>query len=388
MSISMLNKKYNILLLFFMFSSIFIQIPIIVLANGISSVKSYHIVIPILFLIILIRLKIVFFKNDVFLFFLFSLISAIINGFIFGFNMLAAQALFCILTYYMAINIAYYIKLTDYYKILKIITIVFVLAVIIKSFYYYEALSMVYDTRQATLSIPFWLVGGGHNLEVTYIAFLAIFFIKRKAIFYILLTIVAFFSIIYLSRIGMIEAVILLFFRLTLNMSKKKIFIVICCIFLVFLLLMLNINFENSSLLDRFINISRELQNTKEGRGMLWFAAFELLQSNLNGYGIGNSILMAEDILNRSFKENNFHNLYLQYLLDLGILPLLVYLYLILKRAIASKIKEFKIFFILFIMISFVQFTGYDVVFWFFLGLHDAINRKLYLQKNQKEVLT
>ncbi len=65
-----------------------------------------------------------------------------------------------------------------------------------------------------------------------------------------------------------------------------------------------------------------------------------------------------------------------------------VYLYLILKRAIASKIKEFKIFFILFIMISFVQFTGYDVVFWFFLGLHDAINRKLYLQKNQKEVLT
>lgn len=61
MSISMLNKKYNILLLFFMFSSIFIQIPIIVLANGISSIKSYHIVIPILFLIILIRLKIVFF---------------------------------------------------------------------------------------------------------------------------------------------------------------------------------------------------------------------------------------------------------------------------------------------------------------------------------------
>lgn len=315
------------------------------------------------------------------------LVSTIINGLNFGFNVTILQALYCILTYYVAINVAYFIKLTYYDKVLTIITKIFISSIIIKSIFYFQELSIVYATNQATLALPFWFVGGGHNLEVTYMLFLTIFFIRRKVTFYIIFTIVTIFSIIYMSRVGMIESIILLFFKLTMNMSKKKI-LYFATIFIL-LLLILSINFDDSIFFDRFINISDELKDSKAGRGMLWSAAFQLLQSNLNGYGIGNSILMAKDLLQKNFIENNFHNIYLQYLLDLGILPLIAYIYLVVKRAINSTIKEFKIFFVIFTTISVVQFSGYDVVFWFFLGLYDAIARvKVLLQiKEQKGVL-
>ncbi|WP_419782838.1 O-antigen ligase family protein [Malaciobacter marinus] len=370
------------IILFLIFISVFIQIPLF-LVSGSSYARFYHLLIPILFLIILFRKEIIFFVNDVFIFFIFILFSIAIHSYFYSFNIYSMQIIFCMLIYYIVLNIAYYLKNEEQTYILKLVFMIFLFIVLFKCLFYYDSLLDAYETKQASLINVLWIVAGNHNLELTYISFIAIFYIKEKIPFYILLLLLIILSTIYMSRIGIVEVFILLYFKYMMKFSLNKniyyIFILSCllCVFLILIFYF----FDNNQFIERFTNIEEELNNTSSGRGMLWYGGLKLLEDNIFGYGIGNSISLTKEIVGKNFLENNFHNIYLQYMLDLGVIPMLFYFYIIIKRIILSKDLTLKLFIIIFSLVSFIQFTGYDIVFWSFLALNDINNFKYRLNK-------
>ncbi|QMV13005.1 O-antigen ligase family protein [Vibrio spartinae] len=373
MSISPIKESslFISLLLF----SIFFQFDFYELPNG-STVKFYHIFIPIIAMLIFIRSRFFILKNDVTFFILLALLVNTYKLYMLGGNFIIFQALYCLLVYYIASDIGIRIDTKKLYVLLKRILFVFILAILIKDLIYIDELSRVYATNQHSLIGVYFFIGGGHNIEVTYLSLLTIFFIYERRVFYFSVVIIFILSLIYLSRIGIIEVAFLTYLRMSLFFSiKKKLVISVLMIF--FVLVIISV-FNNITIIHRMLHAFDELEVTTNGRGMLWFAGFQLLKTNLTGYGIGNSVIFARELIGINFVENNFHNVILQYFLDMGLVPLLLYLYIFLNRLLGDYVIEFRKFLILFFVVSLFQFTGYDIIFWFFLGIGDG----LYYQRN------
>ncbi|WP_159439444.1 O-antigen ligase family protein [Vibrio spartinae] len=295
-----------------------------------------------------------------------------------GGNFIIFQALYCLLVYYIASDIGIRIDAKKLYVLLKRILFIFILSILIKDLIYIDELSRVYATNQHSLIGVYFFMGGGHNIEVTYLSLLTIFFIYERKLFYFSVGFIFVLSIIYLSRVGIIEVAFLTYARLSLFFSKKK--KIVISVFLIFISLMIIYFFNNITIIHRMLHALDELQVTTSGRGMLWLAGLQLLKTNLTGYGIGNSVAFARDLIGINFIENNFHNVYLQYLLDMGVIPLLLYLYILFNRVFRHYIIEFRNFITLFFVVSLFQFTGYDIIFWFFLGIGDGLYHQQKIQ--------
>ncbi|KUJ00649.1 O-antigen ligase family protein [Vibrio sp. MEBiC08052] len=368
MSISPIKESslFVSLLLF----SIFFQFDFYELPNG-STVKFYHIFIPIISILIFIRSRFFILRNDVTIFILLAVMVNTYKIYLWGGNFIIFQALYCLLIYYIALDIGVRIDAKKLYILLKRILFIFILAIVIKDLIYIDELSRVYATNQQSLIGVYFFIGGGHNIEVTYLSLLTIFFIYERRIFYFSVMVIFILSLIYLSRIGIIEVAFLTYARISLFFSrKKKILISVLMIFFVIAIISI---FNNVTIIHRMLHAFDELEVTTNGRGMLWFAAFQLLKTNLTGFGIGNSVIFARELIGINFIENNFHNILLQYFLDMGVVPLLLYLYLFFNRLFNNYIVEFRKFLILFFVVSLFQFTGYDIIFWFFLGIGDGL---------------
>ncbi|WP_038178793.1 O-antigen ligase family protein [Vibrio rhizosphaerae] len=379
MSISPIKESslFVSLLLF----SIFFQFNFYELPNG-STVKFYHILIPIISILIFIRSRFFILRNDVALFILVAVLVNIYKIYVWGGGFIIFQALYCLLIYYIASDVGIRIDAKKLYVLLKRILFIFILAILIKDLIFIDELSRVYATNQQSLIDVYFFIGGGHNIEVTYLSLLTIFFIYERRVFYFSVGIIFILSLIYLSRIGIIEVAFLIYTRISLFFSRKK-NILISFLMMCFVILIISI-FNNVTIIHRMLHAFDELEVTTNGRGMLWLAAFELLKTNLTGYGIGNAVIFARELIGINFIENNFHNIYLQYFLDMGLVPLLLYLYILLNRFFRDYIVEFRGFLIIFFIVSLFQFTGYDIIFWFFLGIGDG----LYYQKRFQYIET
>ncbi|WNJ96465.1 O-antigen ligase family protein [Vibrio ruber] len=372
MSISPIKESslFVSLLLF----SIFFQFDFYELPNG-STVKFYHIFIPIISIFIFIRSHFFILRNDVTFFILMAVLVNAYKIYTWGGNFIIFQALYCLLIYYIASDVGIRIDAKKLYVLLKRILFVFILAIVIKDLIFIDELSRVYATNQQSLIGVYFFIGGGHNIEVTYLSLLTIFFIYERRVFYFSVMIIFILSLVYLSRIGIIEVAFLTYARVSLFFSRKK-KLVISVLMLCLVIIIISI-FNNVTIIHRMLHAFDELEVTTNGRGMLWFSAFQLLKTNLTGFGIGNSVIFARDLIGINFIENNFHNVLLQYLLDMGLVPLLLYLYILFNRVFNDYTIEFRKFLILFFVVSLFQFTGYDIIFWFFLGVGDG----LYYQK-------
>lgn len=131
------------------------------------------------------------------------------------------------------------------------------------------------------------------------------------------------------------------------------------------------------NIIERF-SIANEVQLLDEGRTgrlMLWLEASRLFQANPIGYGPGLAISFVNAGGNFEMTEVNFHNIYLQALVDLGVVGFLLITSVFFRSSIimSGEIGKWNFAVLIYGLIGLFQFTGYDPFIWFILGVirHD-----------------
>jgi O-antigen ligase len=233
------------------------------------------------------------------------------------------------------------------------------------------------------------LLAGGINIEVSTLSVMMIWLLyKHKAImllivmalFYLTQTRAVFVSIASLfivDKIYLNKDINKLTSKLIIGTIKYTMGLAICIWILYELNLYLSWNLE---IYFQRLTSSMGDDPGSQGRLFLYITAFNSSDCFLVGCGVG----VASEIIKNSnvfeFFEDNFHNVYLQQLIEVGVLGLVAYMmifYMAIKRSLlelsdpglAATITS------IFIM-GLLQFNGYEILTAFILGLGCSSNAK------------
>jgi O-antigen ligase len=221
---------------------------------------------------------------------------------------------------------------------------------------------------------PFlFIASGGWNAEICLLGILSALIIGSPVyrvfvIFFILHV------LLFESRVGMIILVSHLIYSFKLSLK----WIIRLSATLILTTLVISQFIDLFSLLGDRFSLDSEYEILKEGHGrlFLWGEALDLVNRNPYGYGIGIGIDEAQSNTWFDIPEPNFHNIYLQILVDIGVLGLFGLISIVLfiiKKFIRHKSK-LALALILYLIIGFFQFTGYDIFIWFIFGLFVIYN--------------
>ena len=227
-----------------------------------------------------------------------------------------------------------------------------------------------------------FIFGGGANLEATWIGLFGVFFKDDKKGF-IYTALCSVISAMLASRVGIIVDA-MCFVVLTFSTTKEKPRYVkkIRLISMMVLGITMIIFFLGTGIIDYLLK-RLEAVGTDVGskaRIFMWENAFKAFLNNPFGYGIGNSIVAINLVSDTIITESNIHNLYLQMLLDTGIIGGVCYIGIILSF-IMKEIKNFfndsvVSFIVLYFLLGFIQFRGGETIMFFIVGIYLASRKQ------------
>lgn len=248
--------------------------------------------------------------------------------------------------------------------------------IILRDIAYANALGSIY-TRSETASSVLYMSTGGRNIEASLLALLSILLIGTRA--YPIAAGIAFLtSATMLSRAGLIGAAVSIFIAAwRMRKTRHYYFYTFFCIAMVVLVIGLVLSqVIDVPVLDRFnLQAETQLEHKNVGRLALWSNAGIALKQNMLGYGVGNGVPIMEQISGLKFVENNVHNIYLQFFLEGGLQSALLFLVMcthILFSKTEGQNSNVKMFLLLYLMLAFIEFSGYEAYFWFFVGMFYA----------------
>lgn len=255
-------------------------------------------------------------------------------------------------------------------RIYQISVGIFIAAVVVRNLLHLADLGVIYSRSRGCDSC--FLATGGRNIEATMFALLALLYRgKRRFLLGAAMTAtVALFQ----SRIGLIGALI---FWISYVSDRRASWRTMIMLVAVHCALVVVIIAPDLPILDRF-NVADEVSLGQKGLGRLalWNAALQLIPANPFGVGPGNAVTEINARMGLGFWENNIHNVYLTWILELGWLhgwALVAFVFWVLIRS--RRIPEFYA--VLYLALgSLFEFTGYDAAYWFFLGLAFSATRQ------------
>jgi O-antigen ligase len=361
--------KFNLILFVCLLSICIQKIDIINFGSG--ALKPYHVIISLCALFFL-QSRTIKFELIFPLLFIFLLIFiSLFNAMNYGLQFLIFNYVFLLIIVLSTARRKSGYELTEFLYNIKLTSLFCTVYVIFNSVINYASIesaqiaNVVDGTRP---EIPRMLFGGGLNLEATWIAMLTVFFIDSKY-FLFMLSGSLFVSSAYISRIGIILNVIIFIFwiikRFRKRMSLPSFYTLLPLVvaLLVVIIVVVSLQF-NIPVVNRFLAYGNEPGSL--GRlEILRYVYAGIAKSDFLGFGPGNTMEQLT-LLGMSSHNNNVHNYYIQVILDFGILGLIGYLALMSHYLMSRKIiLEFKLFVILYLVASFVQFRGAEPLFWF-----------------------
>tara|TARA_R110001583_G_scaffold179320_3_gene336081 strand:- start:25301 stop:26443 length:1143 start_codon:yes stop_codon:yes gene_type:complete len=304
------------------------------------------------------------------LFFIITLFSSIVSTFEFGFNykMMTCANIIIGSAIGVILSKVYCNRLGDFFS--KVCY--FLLgANLIRDFFYFINGHLAYNVYDF-----FFVTNGGPNIEVSVLAIASLLtrdvYARFSIIIYVLLK-----SSLYDSRAGLIIAFLSAFFYFRDMLNVKTFYIIviyICMLMAVFL----GLFFETIkySFLDHFVKFDLELSYLmqEQGRLFLWSSGWDIFKNNLFGVGVGNGIKNLESAYHFSVAENNFHNIYIQYLVEGSFLS--VFVFLIYAKRVVFTVFTRDVFrkstygaATAMLISGLFQWTGYGIFEWLVFGL-------------------
>lgn len=293
------------------------------------------------------------------------------------FSRILINYLFAFFVLYIGYYIASILDQEQILKILQQVALLIFTVVIVKLFFFIPEIKTFIKAPSGHPDV-FTIYGGGVNLEATWLGLSVALFINRKFLFYVLLTISLGLSILYASRTATVIILMIAGFKfISPATSKNERAIIVCLGVATLIAILFFIDFGKLAnevyALRRFAYVGGESDKGMAGRFAMWrYYLPALYNSYLLGYGAGNSIYAIETISGKDFLEDNIHNLYMQMLLEFGVLGLVLYMisvYNLARQALATKFDNpFAIIIIVYLIASLVQFRGNEAIMWLYIG--------------------
>lgn len=252
------------------------------------------------------------------------------------------------------------------YRAIKVVAVIVLILVSVKNLFFLNEFitSGFYGAQVPTL------YSGGGNIEATWLMLLTIFFGSRFLFTLFAISV----SLLYGSRAGFVAFLMVYIFSSLIDSGRISWGKILYLFFLLFFLWLLQYLFFNNILFERVLQLSNEA-DLQIGRIFLWINAIDLIGGNYLGYGSGLGIEAARFQSGVDFRENNFHNIFLQVLVDAGFVGFLYYIFLLSKIIVSrphfKNDKSLKFFLLSYVGLGFLQFTSLEMYFWFFYGVYD-----------------
>ena len=216
-----------------------------------------------------------------------------------------------------------------------------------------------------------FFASGGWNGEIALIGSLLALIINYKKLYFSNLFFLAGHIFLFESRVGYLILFLHFLYICWFVLKRYKIQLFIGVSLLI--VLILYYSGFGLNIIERF-SIANEIELLDEGRTgrlMLWLEASRLFQANPIGYGPGMGISFVNVGGNFEMNEVNFHNIYLQALVDLGVIGFLLITSVFVRSSIimSGEISKWNFAVLIYAMIGLFQFTGYDPLVWFMLGV-------------------
>lgn len=353
-------------LIIFFISAIFQNISLV--DFGSFSLKPFH-VLSLSFIPYLIKKKLVFLPPYINIAYIFGVLLSMIMYLKYGFNSLIFNYLF---GYYLAFVLINILPKYSKKEIIKLLQFFAIFAFIIISFnVFLQRDAIIYYMLNPYGGHPYMttIIAGGVNIEATWLVIFSILFLKNDFMKFLMLIWSTIISILYGSRTAIIGCAFVFFLICidSIKFRKKNSVIALSLIIIFFIIYGITNDFVEL-LLNRFLNIGTD--NGSVGRMNMWSNVNLAFVKNPFGYGCGNAINGISFVANREFTESNLHNIYLQFLLDFGIIGF-IYILVLVSRfifEIKNRLNELTFIVMLYLLMGLFEFRGGDILFFIMLG--------------------
>lgn len=250
-----------------------------------------------------------------------------------------------------------------------------VLAIVIRNLLHFDSLGSLYG-RARTETQAFYLSSGGRNLEATQLGMLSTLLIGTFSFFPAIL-IAAVTSLLVMSRAGILAVLIaMMMWLIHGQFGRWKLYV--GSLFLASGILAVLMHFEGTydiPILSRFdLGTEQELAADDQGRLAIWRAAGLILQDNPLGHGTGNGFSELNDRIGGHLRENNAHNVIVEFAIDGGLQSACLFIAIMFSilRCPTLITSPYHRFALAYGILGLVEYTGYDTIGWFFIGVSHA----------------
>lgn len=259
----------------------------------------------------------------------------------------------------------------------------FLAAVTVKNVLYIQAFVLWLASPLGHPDVPS-LAGGGLNLEATWLAVSAAFFIG--SVMFVPFAIgAAATSALYASRAGVVIAVLIVVAAVLKAVvarqpergnrrARRFLWVLVTTVTAVAAIIgtrRVKEYGDTSYVAQRFATIGEEPGSL--GRITLWRGGLAVFSEFPLGVGAGNAVPVLRRVLGVDVPEDNLHNMYLQHAVETGIPGLIALLVLgatVALRVVRSKFRDpLLIFVAAYFVAGVIQFTGVDAALWLVYGL-------------------
>ncbi len=369
--VSLLKLTLSLLLLSLAFQNISL------ITVGGAVIKPYHLITLVTLPFLLAKNRFLFIPARVLFFqillalYLIIIFTGFVGLFSFGTISLTVNYLFCLLLFIFIIQ--YYLLFDnkdDYLRFCQIGASLFCFLILINAAFHYTAILKFLNNPWGHPIVE-TLLGGGVNLEASWFVIVGSILCTKRKYTNTVLFLSFFLAVVYASRTAFVLSVVLTLIKYFHHLKGIRTTTLIATFFLLLITFFITFTLlEDSYIIQRFSIIGEDPGS--QGRLSMWVHVISLFKNNAYGYGAGNSILALEELSGYGFGESNFHNYYVQVLLDFGILGLIIYLTLCFNFFWIQKKKIFQNPFssacILYFIACLVQFRGADSIFFFCLA--------------------
>lgn len=283
-------------------------------------------------------------RNMMVIYYLYALIISLILAFKYGVGGTVVNVIYCLILFVIISIWKDMISWEHLEKIIQYVGYIFAVSIVINLFFQWRDIIGSVQQKTTHLLIS-TIVAGGQNIEATFLASYACCLLYKKKYGFWMFSM--FISLLYSSRMAILLNILSITLFLisqiknidikNIDRHKKVYGILLAIIFIVSMGVIYGTgHFDH--VIDRFLNIGKD--NGSSVRIQMWTSALEVFKRNPFGVGIGNAIIYAEKINGKSFGLTNIHCVYLQVLVETGIIGFglfLISVYQIIKKVAKEK---------------------------------------------------